>query len=113
MYVPGTGRDEQQLGSIFSAIGKALGGVVKGVGGALGLGPGGSKEVKVTVSPGQAPQVQLQEKQAPSTQDQLEAALKNVLGQTGKAASQVPTWVWVAGAGLVALVVLPPLLRRR
>lgn len=109
MYVPGTvNADEQQMGSIFSAIGKALGSVVKIGEHALGLDSGGGKQVQVTLGPGAAPAASIVNKPSP-----LEQAAADALGNASRAAGQVPTWVWVAGAGLLGIVLVSTLTKAR
>jgi hypothetical protein len=109
VYVPGTvNADEQQMGSIFSAIGKALGGVIKLGEHALGLDSGGGKQINVTLGPGQKPSVTLTDKPNP-----LEQAAADALRNAGTAAGKVPTWVWVAGAGVAAIAVMSLVSKRR
>jgi hypothetical protein len=109
VYVPGTvNADEQQMGSIFSAIGKALGGVIKIGEHALGLDSGGGKQLAITVAPGQAPAASITAKPSP-----LEQAAADALGNATKAAGKVPTWVWVAGGGVALVAVLAMMNGRR
>lgn len=108
MYVPGTVQaDQEQMGSIFSVIGKAIGGVIKAGESALGLGPGGTKEVKVTVGGGGPARASIVDKNDPL------AAAQKALEDATAAAGKVPTWVWVGGAALLGVVLVSTMTRGR